>query len=192
MAPGPSPEAQTLLDIARDAIERGVREGRTPEVDPFEHPQSLREPRAVFVTLRRGGALRGCTGTLEPQGPLISEVARVAHRTAFEDPRFTPLRSDELHDLDVHVSILGPTEPFPVGSEAELLAGLRPGVDGLVLVDGSFRATFLPAVWESLPDPEAFVSELKRKAGLAPDHWSATLRFERYRVEEIAELVSSS
>jgi AmmeMemoRadiSam system protein A len=185
MAPGALPERQTLLDIAREAIVRGAREGRIPEVDASLHTPSLREPRAVFVTLRRGGALRGCTGTLEPQGPLVSEVARIAHRTAFDDPRFAPLRADELDDLDIHLSILGPSEPFAVRSEAELLAGLRPGTDGLVLVDGPHSATFLPAVWESLPDPADFVRELKRKAGLAPDHWSPTLRFERYRVEEI-------
>jgi AmmeMemoRadiSam system protein A len=185
MAPGLLSESQTLLDIAREAIVRGVGEGRVPDVDASLHTSSLREPRAVFVTLRRGGNLRGCTGTLEPQGPLVSEVARVAHRTAFDDPRFAPLRADELDDLDIHLSILGPTEPFPVRSEAELLAALRPGVDGLVLSDGPRRATFLPAVWESLPDPAAFLRELKRKAGLAPDHWSPTLRFERYGVVEI-------
>jgi len=174
-----------MLEVARDAIERGVREGHVPRVDLDAYPPALREPRAVFVTLRRGGTLRGCTGTLEPQGPLVSEVARIAHRTAFDDPRFAPLGADELDDLDIHLSILGPSEPFAVKAEAELLAGLRPGVDGLLLVDGPHSATFLPAVWESLPDPADFVRELKRKAGLAPDHWSPTLRFERYRVEEI-------
>lgn len=178
-------ETHVLLEVARSAIRAGVLEGRAPDVDPAEFPAELRVSRAVFATLRRGGTLRGCTGTLEPQGPLVSEVARIAVRTALEDPRFSPVGPDEVDDLEIHLSILGATEPLPVDSEAGLLAALRPGVDGLVLVDGPRRATFLPAVWESLPDPRAFVSELKRKAGLPAGHWSDTIRFERYGVEEI-------
>lgn len=178
-------ETPVLVEVARGAIEAAVLDGRAPDLDAADFPPELRLPRAVFVTLRRDGALRGCTGTLEPQGPLVSEVARIACRTAFEDPRFPPVGPDELDDLEIHLSILGATEPLPARSEGELLAALRPGIDGLILVDGPYRATFLPAVWETLPDPAAFVSELKRKAGLPPDHWSATIRFERYTVEEI-------
>jgi AmmeMemoRadiSam system protein A len=90
----------------------------------------------------------------------------------------------ELPRLAVHISVLSPLEPLPAPSEAELLARLRPGTDGLVLSEGALASTFLPSVWESLPSPDRFLAELKRKAGLPADHWSPTLRFQRYTVEE--------
>ena len=154
-----------LRAVARDAIAHGLREGRPPELDPGLYPDALREPRASFVTLHRHGELRGCTGSLEPDAPLVVGTARNAFRAAFADPRFPPLA---------------------VRSEAELLARLRPGVDGLVLREDGHAATFLPAVWETLPTPEAFVGALLRKAGLAPGHWSPALRFARYTTESAA------
>ena len=108
-----------------------------------------------------------------------------ARAAAFHDHRFAPLERRELATLDMHLSILTPSEPFPVADEAELLRELVPGEDGLVLEEGLRRSTFLPQVWESLPDPRDFVRQLKRKAGLPPDHWSPTLAFRRYRVESI-------
>ncbi len=181
----PSAEAQTLLDVARASIEHGVEHGRPLQVEPERHPPALRELRATFVTLHRRGELRGCTGGLEPTWPLVEAVSRSAYRTAFEDPRFPPIEASELPELDVHISILGPLEPLAVMTEAELCRRLRPGVDGLVLRDGAAMGTFLPSVWRSVPTPAAFVAELKHKAGLPRDHWSPTLDFQRYRVEEI-------
>ena len=112
-------------------------------------------------------------------------MAHNAFRSAFGDPRFPPLLEDELPGLDIHVALLSPLEPLPAGSEQELLAALRPGVDGLVLREGPRTATFLPAVWESLPDPRDFLARLREKAGLPPGHWSASLCFERYTAEEV-------
>lgn len=174
-----------LQGVARASIEHGLRQGQPLPVDPEAHAPELRPVRAVFVTLRRDGDLRGCTGSLEPVHPLVRAVAESAWRTAFHDPRFEPVSERELADLEVHISILSPLEPFPVGSEAELFAKLRRGVDGLVLRDGPASATFLPSVWKSLPTPEHFVAELKRKARLPADHWSPQLSFQRYTVEEI-------
>jgi len=112
-------------------------------------------------------------------------VVENARAAAFYDPRFPPLERRELGGLDIHLSVLTPSEPLPAASEAELLAALAPGEDGLILEEGPRRSTFLPQVWESLPEPRDFLRQLKRKAGLPPDHWSPDLRFRRYRVETI-------
>jgi AmmeMemoRadiSam system protein A len=145
----------------------------------------LRKPGAAFVTLDIRGRLRGCVGSLSASAPLVQDVARNAFAAAFQDYRFSPLTGEELPQLGLHISLLTPPLPFEVNTRDELIRTLRPGVDGLLLEDPPFRSTFLPQVWESLPDPEDFLSELFLKAGLPPDHWSPSLRFRRYRVEEI-------
>jgi AmmeMemoRadiSam system protein A len=180
-----SADARALLEVARTSIEHGLRHGRPQDIEPRRYPPALCETRAVFVTLRRNGELRGCTGSLEAALPLVAAVARSAFRSAFEDPRFPPLGARELPALELQISILSPLEPFRVASEAELCERLRPGIDGLVLRDGAAVGTFLPSVWRSLPSPLEFVAELKRKAGLSRSHWSPTLDFQRYTVEEI-------
>jgi AmmeMemoRadiSam system protein B/AmmeMemoRadiSam system protein A len=175
-----------LLAIARESIGHGLAHGRalTPPLESL--PAALRTDGAAFVTLRSpGGALRGCIGSLEARLPLAFDVAENAFRAAFRDPRFPPLQRRELPGLDVHLSVLSAPEPFPVSSEADLLAQLRPGRDGLVLDDGAHRATFLPDVWEQLPSARDFVRHLKRKAGLREDHWSQALRFQRYTTRGI-------
>lgn len=181
--PVPAPPV-SLRDVARASIAHGLREHVPLDVDARAHPAPLCEPGASFVTLRKGGELRGCTGSLEATRPLVCDVAHNAFRSAFGDPRFYPLRPEELEELDLHISVLSPLVSFPVASEAELLAALRPGIDGLVLREGARGATFLPAVWESLPDPADFLAHLRAKAGLPPGHWSATLRFERYTTRD--------
>jgi hypothetical protein len=170
-----------LLGLARASIRHGLTHGKALPVDLAALEPALREPGAAFVTLRGpDGALRGCIGSLEARRPLALDVVANAYAAAFRDPRFAPLREDELADLDVHVALLSAPVPFPVASEADLLARLRPGVDGLILEDGERRATFLPAVWEQLPRAVDFVRALKRKAGLREDDWPLTLRFSRY------------
>lgn len=185
MDPTPSAEAGALLELARSAVAHAVREGRALEVDLEGCPPALRQPRAVFLTLRSAGELRGCTGSLEATCPLAQAVTRAAFRTALHDPRFPAVQVQELGGLEIQLSVLGPLEPLPAASQEELLAALRPGLDGLVLRDGASSGTFLPGVWKTLPAPADFVAELKRKAGLPRDHWSPTLRFQRYRVEEL-------
>ncbi len=193
MAPGPSIETYApahctaLLAVARASVEYGLQHGSPLEVDPADYAEPIRALRASFVTLRIAGALRGCTGRLEPEYPLVVDVARNAYRSAFEDPRFAPLRAEELPDLDYHISVLGPREPLQADSEQALLEKLRPGIDGLVLRDGPAVATFLPSVWESLDEPRRFLHELERKAGLPTGHWSPTLRFERYETFQIPD-----
>ena len=170
----------SLCDVARNAIERGLREQRELRPDPEDYPPELREPGASFVTLHYRGDLRGCMGTLEPVRPLVCDVARNAWRSALADPRFAPLTESQLPELELHVAVLSPLEPVPVDSEEQLIGALRPGVDGLVLEEGDRAATFLPAVWDRLPDPRDFLEHLRAKAGLSPGCWSETLRFLRY------------
>jgi AmmeMemoRadiSam system protein A len=175
-----------LLELARRSVAHGLRAGCPLGVDPAALPAELGAPGASFVTLRRGGELRGCIGSLEAHRPLAQDVSHNAWQAAFGDPRFDPLAAHELEGLHVEISILAPSQPLLARSEPELLAALRPGVDGLVLRLGARRATFLPSVWSSLPDAREFVAALKRKAGLREDYWSQELAFERYLVREIA------
>jgi AmmeMemoRadiSam system protein A len=177
-------ERRVLRSIAFESIRRGLEEGRAldPDLDAF--PEVLLEWGAAFVTLEIDGGLRGCVGSFEPRYPLVQDVARNAYAAAFLDHRFTPLTETELPRLDLHISLLSPLEPLPAGSREDLLARLRPGIDGLLLEDPPHRAIFLPQVWESLPDPVDFFGELLLKAGLSRRHWSDNLRFYRYSVEE--------
>ncbi len=178
------PERGALLEVAGASLDHGLAHGRPLPVEVTRFGPTLRQLGASFVTLRLDGTLRGCTGSLEPARPLVTDVALHAYSSAFEDPRFAPLRPEERHALHVHVSVLGPQEPLAFADDVELLARLEPGVDGLVIEAAGRRATFLPAVWSSLPEPEAFLRALKEKAGLPGEPDAVPLRAWRYRVEE--------
>jgi AmmeMemoRadiSam system protein A len=181
-APGTKPIS--LRALARESIAHGL-EARAPlEIEPAGLAPLLLAPGASFVTLRIEGALRGCTGTLAATRALVSDVSHNAFRSAYRDPRFSPVDAAEIPRLDVHVAVLSPLVPLPAASEAALLEALRPGVDGLVLREGVRTATFLPAVWESLPNPQSFLAHLREKAGLPAGYWSQSLRFERYTTDE--------
>jgi AmmeMemoRadiSam system protein B/AmmeMemoRadiSam system protein A len=173
-----------LLARARNAIAGSLGLATGPEPD---HP-ALHRPGASFVTLHRHGALRGCIGRLEAGAHSLEvDVRRNARSAAFEDPRFTPLTADEWDGLTLEVSLIGEAEPLPARSEAEALAQLRPGVDGVILAWRGHRATFLPQVWQQLPAPALFLAALKQKAGLQPDHWDADLHLSRYTVQVFDE-----
>lgn len=175
--PGP-----LLLALARQAI--AARLGLAP---PPRLPENLQEPGASFVTLTRNGELRGCIGSLTAWRPLAEDVIHNACAAAFEDPRFAPVSVAEWPQIRIEVSLLSPPQLMTCRNRADLLAQLRPGEDGLILAEGSRRATFLPQVWEQLPDPEDFLGQLCRKAGLPPSHWSPELRFWRYQVKKWKE-----
>jgi hypothetical protein len=147
---------------------------------------ALAEPGATFVTLYRAGKLRGCIGTVTAWRPLGEDVRANAMAAAFRDPRFPPLLQDEFPGLAVEVSLLDPPQPLPAADEREALTQLRPGIDGVVLECGRHRATFLPQVWDQLPDPLDFLAALKRKAGLAERYWGDDLRLARYEVRKFA------
>ena len=188
-APMPFTDRQRalLLQIARQSIEHGLRYGVPLNVDTRQFDQRLTDNGACFVTLHQDGQLRGCIGSLEARRPLIEDVAENAFAAAFRDPRFKPLQHDELIDLCIDISLIHPPQSLPVSSEQQLLKELQPAIDGLILEDGRHRGTFLPSVWESLPEPAEFIRQLKRKAGLPVDYWSDTLKVWRYTTECFGE-----
>jgi AmmeMemoRadiSam system protein A len=178
-----SQQRQLLLELARRSVEHGVHTRGQLPVDPAEFDAQLQEPKGCFVTLQRVGALRGCVGSLKARAPLVQEVAGSAYAAAFRDTRFPPMTEAELEDLDIHISVLSVPTAMSFESEADLLAQLRPGVDGLILSEGARVGTFLPDVWEKIPSPEQFFTQLRLKAGLPRTYWSDTLRVERYTTE---------
>jgi len=180
-------QRRTLLELARASIAYGLEHGRPLPVRTDDYEPALRPVRATFVTLDIAHQLRGCIGSLEAHIPLVEDVALHAFDAAFRDPRFPPVSREEAARLGVHISILSPNEPIEFSDEADLLRQLRPGVDGLVIAQGRRRATFLPSVWESLPDAVGFVAHLKQKAGIPPGPAQEPLRAWRYTAENIAE-----
>lgn len=175
-----------LLRIARRSIEYGLEHGSPLPVRVDTLSRALAEPAATFTTLKMGGALRGCCGMLEAVKPLGEDVAYTAFQAAFRDTRFAPLMQDELERIRLEVSVLSPLIEITVADETDLLNQLTPE-DGLVIVEGARRATFLPKVWESLPDPRQFLAALKTKCGLPDDYWSDRLKFYRYHTTSYAE-----
>jgi hypothetical protein len=176
-------ERATLLEIARASIQHGLYHQEPLAPEPAAFAPALRQRRATFVTLHRRGQLRGCIGTLEARAPLVIDVAAQAYAAAFEDPRFPRLDALELVDLELHISVLSPAQPLRFSGESDLLRQLQPGIDGLILRYREKRGTFLPAVWESLPQSQAFFRQLKLKAGLAEDFWADDMSVERYTAE---------
>ena len=172
-----------LLALARASIRHGLETGQPLAIDLQHYPAELIVKQASFVTLEHQGQLRGCIGMLEASRPLIQDIAENAFAAAFRDPRFPPLSAAEFADLDVHISILSPAKPLHFSSEQDLIAQLHPGLDGLILSEGHRRGTFLPSVWEQLPNPQQFLQHLKQKAGLPSNYWSDTLKVSRYRTD---------
>ncbi|KPJ89069.1 MAG: hypothetical protein AMS18_12790 [Gemmatimonas sp. SG8_17] len=186
--PALAPEdARSLIQVARASINHGFATDQPVDIEPLEFSNRLIRPAASFVTLNIAGQLRGCIGSVEARRPLVQDVAHNAFAAAFRDPRFPPLAETEFHPLEIHISVLGPPVPLSVESEEELLKTLRPGVDGLILEESTFRSVFLPQVWDTLPEPAQFLEHLKLKAGLPAGYWSPQLRFRRFVVEEIGD-----
>lgn len=172
-----------LLRIARQALASGLKRGKAPAVDLSTFPTLLRGYGASFVTLKIDGRLRGCIGSLSAHRPLAEDVVINAYKAGFQDPRFRPLRPEDLGRLSIKIAVLSPARPMAFTSEADLEAQLVPGEDGLILSDGPHRGTFLPMIWDSLPTPRAFLEGLKVKAGLPKDHWSNQIKVLRYKTE---------
>ncbi len=171
---------------------RGAIAGRlglpAPPLSPAERARpELAETGASFVTLTIGGELRGCIGTLKAFRPLGEDVAAHGRDAAFEDPRFDPLTAAEYPRIHVEVSVLGEPRDLPVADEADACRKLRPGIDGVILGRGAKQATFLPQVWDELPEPREFLRHLKRKAGLPGELWDDKVTLRVYPVEKYAE-----
>lgn len=172
-----------LLPIARAAIARVL--GRAHALDTSA--PWLQQNAATFVTLMMHGQLRGCIGSLQACRALREDVEVNAVAAAMRDPRFALLTAAELDQTLISVSLLSPMQPLPFESQAEALARLRPGIDGIVLEFDAHRSTFLPQVWEQLPTADTFMAQLKRKAGLPVEFWSDRIRLQRYTVAKWEE-----
>jgi AmmeMemoRadiSam system protein A len=167
-----SPDSRRLLlKIARDSIIHQLKAGSESKLDLASLPPELQAPGACFITLTRDGQLRGCIGSLEARQPLAADVQEHAGDAAFHDFRFPPLTEAELAELHIEISVLSAPVPLPYGHPDELPTLLKPGEDGVILARGLRRATFLPQVWEKVPDPVAFLDMLCEKMGFEFDLW---------------------
>jgi AmmeMemoRadiSam system protein A len=181
-------ERTFLLDLARETVAQAARGQDPPTVDLDSVPGDLQRQGASFVTLNKDGRLRGCIGTLEARRPLVLDVQQNAVGAAIRDPRFPPVRPEELDRLTIEISVLSLPEPVDYDGVADLCDKLRPGEDGVVIERGWHRATFLPQVWEKLTDERQFLQRLCLKAGLAPDAYSrGDLDVYTYQVEKFKE-----
>lgn len=176
-------DGDVLLRIARATIAEQL--GRNHPASEDAH--WLRAPGATFITLRQGTRLRGCIGTLRAHRPLIEDVRENARAAAFSDPRFQPLTLEEFELVRLEISLLSSLEPITCPHESDALSQLRPRVDGIVFEYGHHSSTFLPQVWDELPEAGEFLTHLKRKAGLPPDFWDAGVKLARYTVSKWCE-----
>lgn len=176
-------DGKILLQLARAAISQRLGQ----EADFPARADWLEKDGACFVTLKAHGQLRGCIGSLEARRALYDDVVHNAVAAAFRDPRFPPLTAAELDEIEIEVSLLSSATPINFLDERDAIAQLRPHIDGVILEYGAHRATFLPQVWEDLPQPQRFLAHLKRKAGLPEDFWSDDIRLSRYTVQKFKE-----
>lgn len=186
MSPEENEQGKILLQIARVAISGALHVPCAPAIVD-ENMSWFFQPGASFVTLTQWGELRGCIGSLQACDPLIEDVSNNAVSAALHDLRFTPLVADELDTVNVEVSLLSELQPLVFSSEADAVAQLRPAIDGIVFEYGPYRSTFLPQVWESLPQPQQFLAKLKSKAGLSEDFWAEGIQLSRYTVAKWRE-----
>jgi len=181
---------EVLLTLARAAIahELGIDYGVDMETLKQENPW-LKKQGAAFVTLNRkaDGTLRGCIGSIVAHQPLFDDIVNNAKSAAFADPRFKPLRVDEFNEIKIEISLLTPPQPLVYESIESLKEKVRPGVDGVILKEGNYQATFLPQVWEQLPSFELFFTHLCQKAGLPQGCLKSHPQIFLYQVEEYAE-----
>jgi len=173
-------EQQTCIDVAKQSILHGLQSGSALDVVTENYASTLQQRLACFVTLHKQGQLRGCIGSLEAYQPLINDVAEHAFAAAFNDTRFPALQQKEFKDLDIEISVLSQPEAMQFNSEEDLLRQIRPGLDGLILEYRYHRGTFLPSVWEQLPQVQDFLQHLKVKAGLDKNWWHHDVKISRY------------
>jgi AmmeMemoRadiSam system protein A len=181
-------DRQELLALARRAVAAALQRGQPPSLDPGQLSEELCSDGACFVTITKDGTLRGCIGSLEAHQPLAEDVRENAIAAAVRDPRFPPLSTAELDQVCFEVSVLSAPQRLEYEGLEDLLAKLRPGIDGVLIQSGFNRATFLPQVWEKLPDPHLFLQQLCLKAGLPPNAYRrGELEVFTYQAEKFAE-----
>jgi AmmeMemoRadiSam system protein A len=177
-------EREILLDLALQAVKATAEGKMVPSVNLDQFPARLRSPAATFVTLSHAGVLRGCIGTTQPQLPMAQDVVERARSAASKDPRFPPIKPDEVAQLEIEISVLTPPQPLQFSTAQQLLDSLQPGTDGVIIQKGMHRATFLPQVWERIDDPKTFLELLCQKASLHRDAWhTEEIQVATYQVE---------
>ena len=185
ISPINSEQQSLLLQVAQQAIFVGLQQQRRWQPSVQDYPKPLQDWAASFVTLTKGNELRGCIGTLEAYQAMVLDVATHAYDAAFRDHRFPPLTQDELEDLKVHISLLTPPEPLPLGlNEMQLMKQLVPLKDGLILKQGHLHSVFLPQVWQQLPDPQEFLLHLKLKGGWSAKSPIEAIECSKFQVQE--------
>ncbi len=180
-------KGKILLSIARASIAETLRLPHEAIEDIAQDNTWLQEKAACFVTLMQNGQLRGCIGTLEAHRTLLEDIKHNANAAAFHDTRFSPLTREEFDMTEIEVSLLSAMQALDFSDEQQALAQLRPGTDGVLFEFGQHRSTFLPQVWQQLPDTADFIAHLKNKAGLASDFWADEVRLFRYTVDKWKE-----
>lgn len=183
-------QKKELLRLARKTISEGCTRGFPPEPNPEEdedQPDFFLQKAACFVTLHKRGALRGCVGSTLAHRPLLDDVIHNAFASAFRDHRFPPVTESELTDINVEISILTPQQQMEITGERDLLKQVRPGIDGLLIRNPQYSATFLPQVWKQLPNPRQFLAHLKNKAGMVPGAWPDDMECFRYQCLKFEE-----
>jgi len=180
-------KGKILLSIARASIAETLRLPHEAIEDIAQGNAWLQEKAACFVTLMQNGQLRGCIGTLEAHRTLLEDIKHNANAAAFHDTRFSPLTREEFDMTEIEVSLLSAMQALDFSDEQQALAQLRPGTDGVLFEFGQHRSTFLPQVWQQLPDTADFIAHLKNKAGLASDFWADEVRLFRYTVDKWKE-----
>lgn len=180
-------EQYQLLEVARQSIAEGMQHGVPLHPRLAEFSSRLQVLCGNFVTLTLAGELRGCIGSLRGHSPLLQNIADNAFNAAFRDPRFSALSALESPGIELEISLLSNPRAMVFADESDALAQLQAHVDGLILEVGAYRATFLPSVWQQLPDAEVFLRQLKRKAGLPEDYWSVDVQLQRYRSHSFSD-----
>lgn len=176
-----------LLKLARSTIEAELVK-KAKIIQPENLTPALKENKGCFVTLHKAGALRGCIGTIEAVKPLVVGVQENALNAAFRDPRFASVQKEELEDIDIEISVLTVPRDLPFADEKDLKKQLKKGIHGVILSSGWHKATFLPQVWEQLPNEEKFLEHLCMKAGMSKDCWkNQTVRIQVYEAEFFSE-----
>jgi AmmeMemoRadiSam system protein B/AmmeMemoRadiSam system protein A len=176
-----------MIRIARLGLEEAVLSHKAYSPSRNDYADSLFDKGASFVTLEKGGKLRGCIGTVRPQTAISHDIARNAYLAALEDGRFSSIAPGELKDMSITVSQLTDFERIEYANEKDLLARITPGIDGLILRDGNRQGLFLPSVWKQLPDRKEFLGRLKVKAGIAPEYWSSAIKVYKFRTVEVKD-----
>jgi AmmeMemoRadiSam system protein A len=183
-----SEDREWLLRLARQTLSGAVTNGPFPTVEADDVPMSARTPKGAFVTLTEHGELRGCIGNILPDAPLYRAVMQNAQSAALRDPRFAPVKDDEVKKIHIEISVLTEPEPVAFSSPDDLLTRLQPNTDGVLLRINGRGATFLPQVWEQLPDRTTFLERLSQKAGCEPGAWRGQdVTVSVYHVEAFAE-----